>query len=147
MRVNRDHMQQYVDAWAEMDPAATGYVDAHKIEQLLRALDEPMGLKGVRTDPKIKTFHMVAQAPVPVIGGTSRPRRPAPSHSHSSRHVLVYKCRSGRSPPRSVKGAAAQRWAQLPAAPRSSAQLCAAPRRAAQLTAAVIVLSPSHTCL
>ena len=45
MIMNQDHLQQYVDAWAEVDPAATGYVHAHKIEHLLRAVEEPVGLK------------------------------------------------------------------------------------------------------
>ena len=43
--VNQDHLAQYVDTWSELDPRGTQYIPAHKLEFLVRAIDEPLGLK------------------------------------------------------------------------------------------------------
>ena len=45
--VSKEHMQRYVAMWQQLDPYATMYIKASKLQLLVQALDPPLGILGL----------------------------------------------------------------------------------------------------
>jgi len=45
--VSKDHMARYTEVWSQLDPYATYYISASKLQLIVQALDPPLGISGL----------------------------------------------------------------------------------------------------
>ena len=71
--VNKDHIEQFVEVWSQLDPHTTGFVPSAKLEYIVRNLDSPLGVADLnnRKPAPRKVLDMCVRARVPIRNGNS----------------------------------------------------------------------------
>jgi len=69
--VSKEHMQRFTEIWMQLDPYATYYISASKLQLVVQALDPPLGIMGLdRRRGKSDTQQIIMSVDIPNHDGS-----------------------------------------------------------------------------